>query len=265
MNSLAHHAPQFGLSRVPYQPSRSLDAKLRRRLVQKQVRRRAPLDLDRPVVSFTFDDVPNSVLDHALPMLEDKGWASTLYIATGLLGADTHMGRMMARDEVHSAHGAGHEIAAHSHLHRDYAQMETAALIADNRRSRSVFAEMDLPAPTAFAWPYGEATRAGKDVLSEQYTSLRGIRGQAHRKRVDLNQLGSQALFGDTLIEVGRKLDQLARKPGWLTLFTHDVREEPSPWGCTPAQFSAIVERVEAIGAEVLPVSTVVERIQHGQ
>jgi peptidoglycan/xylan/chitin deacetylase (PgdA/CDA1 family) len=253
MNTLTRTGPA-------YQPSRTLDAKIRRRLVQYRQPRKAKLRLDRPVVSITFDDVPKSAFVNALPLMEARGWLSTLYIATGLLDSDTHMGRICARDDVYTAFEAGHEVAAHSHLHRDYAQMEHTAMVADNRRSLQIFDQMDIPKPRAFAWPYGEATRDGKAEMSRQYQTLRGIRGVTHRGSVDLNQLGSYALFSNEISKVEAALAALEKKPGWLTLFTHDVCDTPSDWGCTTAEFAAVLDKIEASGAQVLPVTTCVER-----
>jgi len=253
MNTLARTGPA-------YQPSRAISAKIRRRLVQYRLPNRTKLQLDRPVISITFDDVPKSAFENALPLMEEKGWLSTLYIATGLLGSDTHMGRIMTRDEVYSAYERGHEIGAHSHLHRDYARMEHEAMLADNRRSLQIFDQIDIPKPRAFAWPYGETTRGGKAAMAEQYKSLRGIRGKTYRGHVDLNQVGSYKLFSSEMSEVETAISALEKKPGWLTLFTHDVCDTPSDWGCTTAEFEHVLQLIEASGAEVLPVSRCIEK-----
>jgi hypothetical protein len=41
---------------------------------------------------------------------------------------------------------------------------------------------------------------------------------------------------------------------GWLILATHDICEQPSPYGCTPAFFSDIVQYAVNSGARILPV-----------
>ena len=41
---------------------------------------------------------------------------------------------------------------------------------------------------------------------------------------------------------------------GWLILFTHDVSEQPSPYGCTPAMLAEALARIVDAGIEILPV-----------
>ena len=245
-----------------YQPSRSLAARVRRKIVPHLGRRDVALEIDRPVVSFTFDDVPASVLDHALPVLEREGWLSTLYVATSLIGAYNHHGRMMAAPEIRFAAARGHEIGAHSHRHIDYGTASASLIAEDMSVASGMLAEVGVRGPTSFAWPYGEASAQAKRRLGARYSSLRGTRQITHRARADLNQLGSYRLFsGRYFDELHTAIGELGRAPGWLTLFTHDVRERPSEWGCTPGEFEAIVAAVKRIGATVLPVGAVVAQL----
>jgi len=57
-------------------------------------------------------------------------------------------------------------------------------------------------------------------------------------------------------------VDKLKTSPSWLILFTHDVRENPSEFGCTHSDFMKIVKAVENSGAEVLPVADVLSKLQ---
>jgi hypothetical protein len=41
---------------------------------------------------------------------------------------------------------------------------------------------------------------------------------------------------------------------GWLILFTHDVSEQPSPFGCTPAMLTEVLEMLAAAEVPVTPV-----------
>ena len=245
-----------------YQPSRSLPAKVRRRLVRRVGSRVVPLRLERPVVSITFDDVPASVVTTALPMLEARGWSSTLYVATGLLGTENHLGTMMTADDVRAAHVRGHEIAAHTHSHRDMAQLSREAQLVDLDRSHTLFREMGLPIPQSFAWPYGECSPSGKRLAAGRYRSLRGIAPRVHHDRVDLHQLGSVPMFHGRMNRVRTALESLRDAPGWVTLFTHDVREVPSPWGLTPSELDQALTWIADIGARVLPVRDVVANVE---
>ena len=48
---------------------------------------------------------------------------------------------------------------------------------------------------------------------------------------------------------------------GWLIFYTHDVSERPSPYGCTPEKLRFVVRRAKEIGASILPVGTVVDKL----
>ena len=245
-----------------YTPSRTLPAKVRRRIVQRVGTRVVPLELSRPVVSITFDDVPDSVARNALPRLEALGWRSTLYVATGLMGRENHLGRMMDADAIRAAHGEGHEIAAHTHAHLDMSKLSPEAQIADYDRFDRAFRDLGLPAPRSFAWPYGECTPVGKRLASTRYRSLRGIAPRIHRSRVDLNQVGSVPMFHGRMRRVRTALDRIGRKPGWVTLFSHDVRDDPSPWGMTPDELDRVIDWIARSGAIVLPVGDMVSQTE---
>ena len=47
---------------------------------------------------------------------------------------------------------------------------------------------------------------------------------------------------------------------GWIIFYTHDVAEQPSEWGCTPAQLEAVVGYA-AQRLPVLPVRDVAVRV----
>ena len=46
--------------------------------------------------------------------------------------------------------------------------------------------------------------------------------------------------------------------PGWLIYYAHDIQDEPTQWGCTPAQFERVCEAVEASGAQVMTMAEAV-------
>jgi len=246
----------------PYQPPRGLGAKLRRRFVPHVSRQRVPMRLKRPVVSFTFDDVPSSVMETALPMLELEGWRSTLYVATGLMGTINHHGRMMTANEICRVARDGHEIGGHGHDHMNYAVAELDDVVRDVNTSHGIFDAMGVDIPRSFAWPYGEVGAPVKAMLAERYETLRGTRQITHTRHADFNQLAGMRLFsGDYLDNVHAALDRLETRPGWLILFGHDVRQNASEWGCTPAEFQAVVDHVLDIGADVRTVGDMAQEM----
>jgi peptidoglycan/xylan/chitin deacetylase (PgdA/CDA1 family) len=138
-----------------YHPDMSLKAKVKRRLVPFQARRILKPKLDRPIVSFSFDDCPKSVIENALKPLEQENWRSTIYIAMGLCGTTNHLGLHMSASDVKALHENGHEIADHTFNHIDTSQHSTATVLADIEKNQESLKAMGLPKSKTFAYPYG--------------------------------------------------------------------------------------------------------------
>lgn len=246
-----------------YQPSMRLTDRLKRRLTPYQSRRQVAVKRDVPIVSFTFDDCPASVLTHGLPALEKRGWQSTVYLASGLFGIENHLGKHMSAQDAQAVSDAGHEIGDHTFSHTDLSEVSVQTALKDIDRNIEHFDKLDLPKARTFAYPYGQTTPALKTALEPRFEGSRGILPNIHRDRVDLNQIGSLPLFNDQSFEaLLNAIEALKTKPAWITLFTHDIRDSPSPWGCTPEQFQTVVDAVERLGAQVMSVADAIQNLE---
>ncbi|OKJ97036.1 polysaccharide deacetylase [Streptomyces sp. CB03234] len=121
----------------------------------------APLP-DRPVL-ITFDDGYEGVHRHALPVLAQHGFASTLFVSTGWLrGAYEEGGAldtMLDWDQVRELAAAGTEIGGHSHTHPQLDQLDDERLRFETVRCREIITEEVGTAPVSFAYPYGYSSR----------------------------------------------------------------------------------------------------------
>jgi hypothetical protein len=93
-----------------------------------------------------------------------------------------------------------------------------------------------------------------------------GCRGGGQRinvGRIDRNFLSAFFLDRrrDDLARVRELIDRNNALRGWLIFGTHDVREDPSPYGCTPEYFKGIVRYAVDSGAAVKPVAQVLEHL----
>ncbi len=245
-----------------YCPSSSLSARLHRRITPFLARRMIPVRLDRPIVSFTFDDCPRSVIDYAIRPLETEHWTATLYIACGLLDQTNHHGAMMSAQDVKALHDAGHEIGCHSFSHIDAVQTTMAAFLSDLERNQNVLQQIGVSASTTFAYPFGQTSPAIKKYLGGHFAGLRGIEPGIMRHYADLNQIRSTPLYSGAAIENAiRQIADLSRMPGWLTFYTHDICDEPSAWGCTPDEFQQIISAVKSSGAHVLSMAKAITQL----
>ena len=66
----------------------------------------------------------------------------------------------------------------------------------------------------------------------------------------------------DTPEAVKDVINQSTRASGWLIFATHDIREDPSPYGCTPEFFEEVVQWSLDSGARILPVAAAL-RVLH--
>ena len=246
-----------------YSPDRSLRGKLRRRLAQWVDRRPARFDPARPMVSFCFDDAPASALAEGAARLEAHGARGTFYIAAGLAGRQGPMGRYGARKDVLAAAASGHDIGCHTYSHLDCGGAGAAAIAADAARNQKTLARWGLPPSTSFAYPYGDVSRAAKQALAPRYGLLRALHHGLIEAGSDLNQapaVGIEGPGGEALAL--RWLDRAADRKVWLILYTHDVADTPSPWGCAPAALDRLVSAARNSGFDIVTVAEGVGRMR---
>ncbi len=248
---------------IVYEPSRTLSSRIKRRIAPYQKQNKISVKLDRPIVSFSFDDCPLSAIENGLPLLDAKGWQSTVYIACGLFDINNHFGLHMGKNDVRAVFRAGHEIGDHTFSHCDISERSLSDSLADIRKNQAELNRLDIPESETFAYPYGQVTPALKRALQTYFLGARGIKPIVHKKSVDLNQIGSMPLFNDKRFEqLLNAISSLKKTSGWMTIFTHDVTDNPSAWGCTPAQLQAVIEAVDRIDAEVMPISAAIKKLE---
>jgi hypothetical protein len=107
----------------------------------------------------------------------------------------------------------------------------------------------------SFAYPYGDVAPGPKAALARRYATLRGLHHGMIEKGSDLNQAPAVGIEGEKGESTARYWLAKARaKTAWLILYTHDVRPDPSPWGCTPQALAGILDDALAEGFQVMTV-----------
>lgn len=236
-----------------YKPRTDLIAKVQRRMARHVEREMIHPQLERGLISLSFDDCPRSVVDNALPLIEARGWQATIYAAMGLCGTTNHLGLHMSEDDILAAHAAGHEIGDHTYTHIDGMAAGADGVLDDIARNRAAFQSLGLPRAETFAYPYGEVTPSLKRRLKKEFSLSRGIHNPLGGA-LDLGLAASARLYSSQ-IEITRELIKTAaREKRWLILFGHDVRENPSDFGCTPAELFRIIDTIAYLGLDVMTV-----------
>jgi peptidoglycan/xylan/chitin deacetylase (PgdA/CDA1 family) len=214
------------------------------------------------IVSFTFDDFPRSAWTVGGGVLAEYGMRGTYYASLALMTKRTPVGEMFEVQDLEALAAAGHELACHTHDHALCCDMSAGELLSNCEENQRRLAEV-LPdyRLRTFSFPEGVVTPAAKALLNTRYDSCRTIESGINGNSVDLGFLRANAVYARSHFP---KLKQLirenARTKGWLILYTHDIGECPSAWGCTPQQFRDLVSWVVDSGAEVLAVGEATNR-----
>ncbi|MBP1887954.1 polysaccharide deacetylase family protein [Sinorhizobium mexicanum] len=238
--------------------------RLANRLIWRFGRQRRRLGTAVPLVSFTFDDVPDSALEHGAAILERHGVRGTFYIAGGLasqvepdrtLISPAGCGELLAR---------GHEIGCHTFAHSRMRDMSGAALGRDLDRNAAYLEGVGaVTAPANFAFPYNAAWPLARSELRRRYRTCRAGGEAINRGLVDPLMLKAVEIRQPEQHSraLTHWIDDVVERPGWLVFFTHDIAPSPTPYGCTPETFDHLVCYAVGKGCEVLPVDRVLDRI----
>ncbi|MCC1480707.1 polysaccharide deacetylase family protein [Roseibaca sp. Y0-43] len=212
-------------------------------------------------LSVAFDDCPDSACTRGLEVLQPHGLHATFYIATGLLGQDGVSGPITTPARLRTLASDGHEIALHTHSHADLTTLGPAQALADIQTNISALQDILGANPSPhFAYPYGETTLPLKRALMGHVATARGVRGGVNRAFADRMQLYACDLGShrpDNLGAAQRLMENAATTGGWVVLFTHDVQDDPSPYGIAPRDLDALLQQAIALGATPRPVGAV--------
>lgn len=219
---------------------------------------------ERPVISFTFDDVPESALSNGAAILEKYGQRGTFYLAGSLTGLTEPHRQLITEGGIRELAGRGHEIGCHSFAHENTASLNGADLEKDIARNRS-FLQRVLGRQVCgeatklnFAYPYNAVSYFARRRLAQSYRTCR-----AGENRINRGAVSPQMLYG---MEIGqpdaqhvlwlkRQIDNVKAQAGWLIFFTHDISDTPTPYGCTLSDFEELVKYAVDSGCAVLTVN----------
>jgi len=210
-----------------------------------------------PLVSFTFDDAPDSAYTNGAAVLEDYDVRGTFFIAGGICGTeDTHW-RLISPDHVRALHDHGHEIGCHTFSHVCVEQLDAHGLQEECEKNLACLRELcpDIRL-TNFCYPYGRASLPRKLEMQKRFDSCRGIYEGINAGIADLGMLRVIELYDQTLTndKLRRVLRETRERNGWLIFYTHDVAAMPSRIGCSPKLLRAVLKAARAERMQCLPI-----------
>src|ERR1700730_17337813 len=112
------------------------------RLVRHFPGPRQPITRARPVVSFTFDDVPETALTNGAGILEAHEARGTFYVSGGLSGRDDYGCSMLSGEGYGELAARGHELACHTFSHASVRTFSVKRLAEDLDRNARYLADV---------------------------------------------------------------------------------------------------------------------------
>jgi peptidoglycan/xylan/chitin deacetylase (PgdA/CDA1 family) len=210
-----------------------------------QMKNRAPL------VSFTFDECPDSAFTNGASMLEDHGIFGTFYISAGISDTDDTYWHVINPEQIRALHNRGHEIGCHTFSHVNIETLSAEALDEECRKNHNLLRRLcgDIRL-TNFCYPFGCVSLPRKLQLQRRFDSCRGNYEGVNVGAVDLGLLKVVELYNRTLTtdKLQRVLRETCDRNGWLIFCMHDVADPPTFMGCSPALLRSTIEAVQGMG-----------------
>ena len=217
---------------------------------------------ETPIVSFTFDDIPKSAVTAGARILEEHGVTGTFYIVGNMVGADQPEWTMADAGDIAALHSRGHEIGCHTFTHRRACDLDAASMTAEIEQNRQYLCSLSPSInPRNFAYPYGYGSIGRKQQLAETFQSCRSIVRGVNNGETDLQFLKAMPLIDceTDRDEIERAFDAAESTNGWLIFYSHDVADDPSRYGCSPALLN---HALEAASRRNIPVLNMAEALQ---
>lgn len=162
-----------------------------------------------PQVMISFDDGHAGVFDHAIPILEELGLQSTVYLVTDRLGTRGHV----SASELESL-PASVEIGSHSRSHPHLDSIPTNQLWGEIAGSRGDLEDIVSGPITSFAYPYGSHDSRVKRIAQQAgYENAYAVKNAISHEADDVFSLARLTVESTTPEETIRTWLQLKGAP----------------------------------------------------
>ncbi len=211
----------------------------------------------RPMVSFTFDDVPVSACTVGARILEEHDARGTFYIAGAGCGKISPVGLLATIEQLRTVWLRGHEIGCQTYLHTAVSRLCRSELETEYVRNQSALRMIDDGiAVSNFAYPYGDLSFGARRYLEQRYDSCRSVDHGINHLTADLGSLKSWPLESATIDrkKIARLIADTIRTNGWLIFACHDVTDQPSKYGVQPELLAYAVEVGQRSGCQLVTV-----------
>jgi peptidoglycan/xylan/chitin deacetylase (PgdA/CDA1 family) len=208
----------------------------------------------RPLASVSFDDFPKSAWEVGGRILDQYDAKATYYAVGDFCGRTVDGVRQYDPEDIRGLVACGHELGSHTYRHTSVITATNQALIQEEEDNKAFFNSIlgDYHLST-FAYPFGDISPRTKRLYSKLFPLSRGIRRGLNGKWFDLAQVKAiplEAREWDPAVIEDWVLKAKATN-AWLCLFTHDVSDNPTPWGATPEMLKHALSTIRRCGIEI--------------
>jgi len=158
------------------------------------------LELERPIVSISFDDFPTSAWEIGGRILEQHGARASYYVAGNLCGTEFDGKPIIDACRLPDIAAAGHEIGCHTFNHRRLRELNAQEIETELDENlaflRTVVPNVEL---STFAYPYGAVSLTAKRIASRRFAASRGVFAGVNAGTADLGLLAAVCLEAHVL------------------------------------------------------------------
>ena len=221
-------------------------------------RRVLRLKTPKALISFTFDDFPRSAYLVGGAILNKYGAKGTYYASLGLMGKEHASSSIVSLEELRELVNDGHELGCHTYDHIDAWEGDPESFERSILKNQVTLKQI-LPQVVfkTLSYPRKEPHPRIKRIAEKYFKCCRGGGQTFNIGKVDLNLLRSCFIDWknrENLSLLKELIDKNKEEKGWLIFSTHDLCDNPSPFGCRPGYFEEIVRHAVNSGASVLPI-----------
>jgi peptidoglycan/xylan/chitin deacetylase (PgdA/CDA1 family) len=260
-----HASDNFGLpmtfpftARPAGTPYRNIVGKMSRFLARNVATKKMTMRNARPMVTFTFDDVPATACDLGVRLLEQYGAHGTFYVAGGGCERNSPVGLLASIDQLRAVSSKGHEIGCQTFSHVAVSSLSRSELELEYSRNQSTLKRIDGSLQVRnFSYPYGDLSFRARLQLETLFDSCRSIDAGINIGVADLGLLKSCTLDNRSIdrAEISRLIADTVRTNGWLIFLSHDVCDEPSRFGIRPDLLEFALRNAQQAGLQPVTIS----------
>jgi hypothetical protein len=181
------------------------------------------------------------------------------------MGKQTPTGTMFLREDLSVLLEEGHELGCHTFGHCNAWETKPDAFedsVIENRRKLN-----DLMPGAAFktlSYPISVPRPFTKRRVAKHFGCCRCGGQTFNVGTTDLNYMAAYFLEQSrgNFEEVQSLIEENRKAKGWLIFATHDISDDPTPYGCRPEFFQSVVRCALTSGASILPVVQVLEALR---